>query len=292
MNAVAVPASISEPSLLSGFNVLLEGPTGTGKTFAIGTLADTGVEVFYYALEGNIETLVGYWTDRGKQVPENVHWHMMSSQSGGFEELAAGAKKIGDMTQESLYKELDFTRGQYNDFYNFLTTLSNFPDDRTGAKFGKVDGWGPNRALVIDGLTDLGKLAMSMVIGKKPLRSQTDWGIAQDQVEKVLDMLCKKCKCHFILIAHVERETDQVMGGVKVTVSTLGKALPPKIPPMFSDVILTVRQGTTWTWSTANSLCDLKTRNLPVAEGIPPTFKTIVDKWTSRGGRLSPMVKV
>lgn len=280
-----------EPSALAGVNVLLEGPTGTGKTHSIGTLVDSGVEVFFLALESGIESLLGYYTDKGKPIPDNLHWHIFGGQGGGFEELALGAKQVGDMTQEALYKVQDFDRGKNNDFYRFLVNMSNFKDDKTGQLYGKVDGWGPNRALVIDGLTGLGKLAMSMVIGKKPLRSQTDWGISQDQVEKVIEMLCNKCKCHFILLAHVERETDLVFGGVKITVSTLGKALPPKIPPMFSDVILAVRQSTTWTWSTANPMADLKTRNLAVAENIQPSFKAIIDKWVSRGGKLSPTVK-
>jgi hypothetical protein len=131
-----------------------------------------------------------------------------------------------------------------------------------------------------------------MVVGKKPVKSQADWGIAQDCVEKLLRMLTDGCKCHFVLISHVEREVDTVQGGTKITVSSLGRALPPKIPPMFSDVILAARQGTTWSWSTANALCDLKTRNLPYAEGLKPDFAQIISKWKSRGGRFSPVVKV
>lgn len=284
---------MTETSALAGVNVLLEGPTGTGKTHAIGTLVDTGVEVFYFALESGIESLRGYYTDRGKPIPPNLHWNVldMTPKGGGFADMLRAAKDIGDMTQDSLYKVQDFDRGQRNHFWNMLSVLANFKDQRTGESFGGVDTWGPNRALVIDGLTGVGKCALSMVVGTKPVKSQADWGIAQDQVENILRRLCDMCKCHFILLSHIEREVDQVMGGTKITVSSLGKALPPKIPPMFSDVILSVRTGTVWTWSTANSLCDLKTRNLPIAENLPPTFQQIIDKWKSRGGRFSPIVE-
>jgi hypothetical protein len=127
---------------------------------------------------------------------------------------------------------------------------------------------------------------MSLVVGGKPVKSQADWGIAMDQIEKLVRQLTDGCKCHFVLTAHVEREVDLVFGGVRVTVSTLGRALAPKIPPMFSDVILTYREGTKFLWSTANPQADLKARNLPLADGMPPTFKPIIDKWKSRGGAI------
>lgn len=217
----------------------------------------------------------------------------MSTVQGGFAGLLRAAQDIGNNAQETLHKMQDMTRGGMNNhWWQLLSQLMNWKSDRDGRLFGPVDSWGPNRVLVIDGLTGLGAFAMKLVVGQKPVKSQADWGIAQDQLEKLLRMLCDGCRCHFILLSHVEREIDQVMGGVKVTVQTLGKALPPKIPPMFSDVILAVRQGTTWTWSTANALCDLKTRNLPVADNIPPSFAQIIAKWRSRGGRFSEKVKV
>jgi hypothetical protein len=293
MNAQIQATVSSELSALPGVNVLIEGPTGTGKTYSIGTLVDysPNLEVFFLALESGMESLLGFWTDRGKPIPPNLHWNALGQPEGGFAALAAISEKIGSQVQDTLYKMQDFERHKRNHFHKMLSILSNFKDQRTGKDFGPVDSWGPNRAIVIDGLTGMGNFALGMVLGNKPVKSQADWGIAQDQVEKVLRILCDGSKCHFVLISHVEREVDQVMGGVKVTVQSLGRALPPKIPPMFSDVILSVRTGTSWTWSTANALCDLKTRNLPVAENIPPDFKQILEKWQSRGGRLTAQVQ-
>jgi hypothetical protein len=178
----------------------------------------------------------------------------------------------------------DPNRSKYNQFIGVLSALNNFPCDRTGQTFGPVNLWGPDKALVIDGLSGLNRAAMSLVVGGKPVKNQADWGIAQDQVEKILALLCNNCPAHFVLIAHVERETDAVMGGVKITVSTLGRALAPKIPPMFSDVILCTRQGDKWTWDTASALADVKTRNLPILATNPPTFDAIITKWKVRGG--------
>lgn len=275
---------------LPGFNVLLMGPAGTGKTYDIGSLvdADPNLEVFFLALEPGYESLYGYWKDRGKPVPPNLHVHRLAPAKASFKELIDSAKLINTMSLDALAKMADPNKSKYNQFVQLLEVLNDFPDDRTGKKFGAVDTWGPNRCLVTDGMTGIGQCAMSLVIGGKPVRSQSDWGIAQDQVEKILRMLTIGCRCHFVLISHVERETDQVLGGTKLFVSTLGKALTPKIAPMFSDVILTVREGTKWTWDTSNPLADVKGRNLPFAAGQTPDFKAILDKWKTRGGKVEP----
>lgn len=271
---------------LPGFNVLVMGPAGTGKTHSVGTLAesDPNLQVFYLALESGMESLNGYFTDRKKPIPDNLHWHVLPAPKASFSELLYSAKQVNTMSLDALAKMQDPNRGKYNRFIQLLETLNDFPDDRTGRKFGAVDSWGTDKALVIDGQTGINLAAMSLVVGGKPVRSQSDWGIAQDQVEKLLRNLTDGCRCHFVLLAHVERETDQVLGGTKLFISTLGKALTPKIAPMFSDVILTVREGTKWTWDTSNPMADVKGRNLPFAAGQNPDFKQIVEKWKSRGG--------
>lgn len=265
-----------------GVNVLLMGPAGTGKTHSIGTLVESGIEVFYLGLEPGLESLLGYFKDSGKEIPENFHYHYLTPPTAGFEELLDSAKKINTMSLDMLAKMQDPYRGKHNRFIELLTALNDFPDDRTGKSFGPVNYWDSTRALVIDGLTGLNQAVMSLVVGGKPVKSMSDWGIAQDQLEKLLRMLTENCPCHLVILAHVERETDLVLGGVKLMASTLGKALAPKIPSMFSDVILTTRENTKWTWDTASAMADLKTRNLPIAQGITPDFRQIIEKWKSR----------
>jgi len=286
MEATQAAANGEQASDLHGVNVLLMGPAGTGKTHSIGTLVDAGVEVFYLGLEPGLESLLGYWKDKSKEIPENVHWHQLEAPKASFSELLDSANKINTMALDSLAKMQDPHRSKHNHFIKLLTALNDFPDDRTGQKFGCVDTWKPSRALVIDGMAGLSRAAMSLVVGGKPVRNQSDWGIAQDQVEKIVRMWTDNCHCHFVLIAHVERETDAVLGGVKIMVSTLGKALGPKLPPMFSDVILTVREGSKFSWDTGSALADVKTRNLPIASGQNADFGPIIKKWQSRGGVL------
>ena len=283
MNAVVTPpVTAPAKSSMPGFNVMLMGPAGSGKTHALGTLVDSGIEVFYLALEPGLESLLGYWTDRGKPVPANLHWHTLKAPDTSFLDMLDTANKISQFSLEMLSKMVDPNKARYNQFQEVFKACNDFEDQRDGKKYGAVNTWDTGRALVIDSLTGLNTAALSLVIGGKPVRSQSDWGIAQQQLEGLLRKLCDGCTCHFVLLSHVERESDLVLGGVKLMASTLGKALAPKIPAMFSDVILTVRQGDKWTWDTANVMADLKTRNLPIKSDNPPSFAPVVAKWKAR----------
>lgn len=277
-----MPVELKPPFTLPGFNCLLMGPSGTGKTYSIGTLVDQGVEVFYLALESGMESLLGYWTDRNLPIPDNLHWHKVAAPAADFSQMIANAKNINMLSLDSLAKAVDPNKSKHNQFVSLLEALNNFPDDRTGEKFGAVNTWDQSKVLVIDGATGISNCAMSLVVGGKAVKNQSDWGIAQDQVMKLVQMICDNCPCHFVLLAHVERETDAVLGGVKLMVSTLGRAIAPKFPALFSDVILTARSGDKWTWDTASAMADVKSRNLPLKSDNQPDFKLILDRWMSR----------
>jgi hypothetical protein len=274
-----------EGSSLPGVNVMLMGPAGTGKTHSIGTLVDIGIEVFYFAFESGSESLRGYWTDKGKEVPSNLHIITVKGPAASWTEMADSVGYVNKLAYESLKKMADPNRSKYTQFEQFLRTFNDVTDDQ-GTKYGCIDTWGANKAIVIDGLTGLSDAAMKAVIGGKADRDQKDWGLAQNLLENFLRRICDNCTCHFILLAHVEREVDQILGGVKLMVSTLGKALPPKLPSMFSDVILAVRTADIWTWDTASALADVKTRNLPISGKNQPDFSLIINKWKSRGGKI------
>lgn len=270
-------------SSLPGVNVMLMGPSGTGKTYSIGTLVDEGPEVFYFAFESGVESLLGYWTDRGKPVPSNLHIVQINSANASWLEMADSVNKVNVLAYESLKKMTDPNRSKYNQFENFLRTFNDVKDEN-GKSYGCIDTWGPDKVIVIDGLTGLSDAAMKTVIGGKADRDMKDWGLAQNLLENFLRKITSDCPSHFVLIAHVEREVDQILGGVKLMVSTLGVKLPPKLPPMFSDVILAVRNVDKWFWDTASAMADVKTRNLPITGNNQPNFKLILDKWKSRGG--------
>lgn len=272
------PASSGYP----GFNIILEGPTGTGKTFSIGTLCDAGLEVFYFALEPGLESLIGYYTDTNKPIPDNLHWHYIQPKTKGFPQMKATADSIGKFDLSGLTKMRDINRAINNPMLEVYTVLNNFEDQKDGKSYGPVDSWDSNRVLVIDGLSALSRLAMEMVTGDKPVRDKPDYGIAQNNLMGLIHKLTSGCLCHFVIIAHVNREIDEILGGVKLFPNTIGKAILSDIQQPFSDVILTVREGDKFFWDTANSQADLKTRNLPIQAKLPADFRPVFAKWKSR----------
>ena len=265
---------------IPGANVVLLGPSGTGKTYSIGTAVDAGYEVFFLGLEPGVEALLTYWTSRNLPIPQNLHWHCIRAQENSFADMADAAKRINTMSLEILSKAPDTNRGKFTQMESIYTALHDFKCQRTGESFGSPAQWGTNRILVLDGLTNLSRAAMACVVGGKSVRSIADWGIAADLVEKTLRKLCDDCYCHFVLLAHTEREMDPVLGGSKLMVATLGRALPPKIPAMFSDVVFTVREEAKWYWDTINSQVDMKTRNLPMQAKLAPDFRAIFRQWS------------
>jgi len=271
--------SVQVPTDFAGVNVCLMGSSGAGKTYSVGTLVESGLEVYALMLESGIESLIKYFTDKKQPIPPNLHWKVISGGGSTFADMRDGVDKINRMTFESLLKYSDPNRSKHTQYLKIIETLGNFVDDRDGKSYGPVDSWGSDRVLVIDGLTGLSNFAMSNWMGGKITRDQKDWGIAQNSLEQILRMLCDGCRCHFVLLAHIERETDPVIGGTKIMMSTLGRALAPKIPAMFSDVILATRTETSWVWDNRAGNADVKFRNLPYSATNKPDFRPLLEQW-------------
>lgn len=280
----------TEQSLI-GPKVLLMGPSGTGKTHAIGTLVDwaaeNGKEVFVLFTENGLETLLGYWRDGAspKPVPECLHWHNTLTRPLSLKSLMTAADNIGKMSYEMLTKMIDSNRGgENNAFYKILADCADFTDDRTGAKFGPVDGWGSDKIFVIDSLSELSNAAFKMQVGNKPTASPSDYGVSQNNLMNFIRLCTQGISATFVMTAHVDRQVDDISGTTKIMVKSIGKALAGEIPQLFSDVIFTVREGDKFTWDTAAYGVDCKTRSLGYRSKITPDFGQIMQTWQQRGG--------
>ena len=280
----AEPAPEPVNEITPGFKFLLEGQTGTGKTHAIRTLLDLDLEVFVLATEPGIHAVLGD-TD-----PDQLHWHYVSPKADGMSEMEKRAQKILKSTYEDLAKEKPnaAAKREFDQFLRMISSCSNFPCDRTGKRYGAVDSWMTDRVFVLDTLTGVSKMAMSLVVGSKPTKSEGEWGVAMDQVEHFIDLFTCGTMCHFILNAHLGREKDEITGSMKHYPMTLGQKLPPKIPTNFDEVVLAERTKDSWKWSTNDRQADLKFRYMPNSNNIEPHYKVCFEGWKKKGGIVIP----
>src|ERR1700744_5646714 len=105
-------SEMTNESALPGVNVLLMGPTGVGKTYSIGTLVETGIEVVFFAFEAGTESLRGFWTDKGKPVPANLKFCTIKQATASWSEMAGSVKQVNQLSYEALKKTTDTARSK------------------------------------------------------------------------------------------------------------------------------------------------------------------------------------
>jgi hypothetical protein len=281
---------------LAGPKILLEGPAGTGKSFAMGTLVDwaqkNGQKVFIlFTEQGGLESLMGYWRDTNTHpfnrrepapIPECLHWHVIRTPSISLDGLLSNATRTGQLSYQALTQWTDTERSRNNPWERLLRTLQDFPCDRTGKTHGNVGHWGNNCIFINDSLSETANACFRMVLGAKATASQSEYQVAQQNLLAWVRWMTQFLQCTFVLTAHVQRQTNEVTGLTSVMTKVIGKALGDEMSPLFSDVILTVRDGINFYWDTAAHGVDLKTRYLPIKSKITPDFAQIMDKWLQR----------
>jgi hypothetical protein len=259
--------------------ILLLGSTGTGKTYSIRTLVTAGLTPLVIFTEPGMEVL--------SDIPcPKLHYHYVPPMTLSWADMADNVRKVNTLSFEQLTKLSDPKRNTYTEMQDFVGSMGNFTCDRCGEKLGAIDALDPTRfAVVNDSLSGINLMAMNTVVGGKPLKNQGEWGLAMDLVEKYVNLFTTGLPCLGVIIAHIERETDEITGGSAVMVSTLGRKLAPRLPRFFSDVIQAKRDGAKFTWSTATFNVDLKARNLPIADNLPPDFGPLLAAFRLRSAK-------
>lgn len=271
---------------LNGPKILLQGDSGSGKTYALSTLVEWGaknnLDVFVLFVENGLETLLGVWKDRGLEIPPNLHWHSIQAPTLTLAALTDAATKVGMLSYESLTKMTDPARSQNNPYERILKALADFPDDRTGKKFGNIGQWGVDKALCIDSLTMLSDACMKMILGNKPTAAPPDFGVGQNNLLNLLRYLTQGFAPTLVMTAHLQRQVNEITGGVQLMTKAIGKAMSDDIPMLFSEVIFSLREGANWYWDTAAPNVTTKTRYLPIQSKLRPDLGQILEKWKQR----------
>jgi hypothetical protein len=266
------------------------GPAGSGKTTALATLAKAGLETFVLVTEPTgVDSLLDAW-DRLALPIDRLHYHVVAPASPGWSAL----EDIGVRANAMSYKDLSELKSgvgkeKMRQWPALIRSMKDFHDQRSGLAFGDVTSWGPDRALCVDSLTGLNLICMQNTVGFKPSPHQGEWGIAMSLVENLLLTLSSDLHCFFILTAHIEKEPDEITGLSRITVSTLGRKLAPKIPRFFSEVVRARKDATgRYLWATQDGEADLKNRALPSAASLPADFGPIVDAYKRRTKLIQP----
>lgn len=264
-----------------GPKILLQGLEGTGKTDSVRTLLDAGLKVFVVFLEPGMEVLGD--SRRGRRVytcKDGLHWKYIPVATPSFADLATAADMLNKFDYKTLSNMAPSNTNKFRAMYELIATMGNLVCDRCGGKFGPADHLPYSEwAIVNDSLTSISKAALFGHIGTKPGVSQGEYGICMRQIETYVDKFTNDIPCMGIMLGHIDKEPNEVVGGFENMVATLGQKLAPKIPRPFSDSVLARRDGDKFRWSTTAPGFKLKTRNFAFADDIVPSFKPVVEAW-------------
>lgn len=265
-----------QPFILPGPKVLLMGGSGTGKTYALRTLLDSGLKVAAVFIDPGMEAIIDL------RCQDNFHWRYIPPFAPDWTTMIRNAEMINKLSNDALQSYSDPDRSKYKEWFDFLSAMSGFECERCKTKLGPLDKLDSSWAVVNDGLSGITLMSRNLGVGGKPALSQPDFGKCMDNVEKYMHMFTSNFRALGVMIAHLEQEKDEVSGGIQLMASTMGRKLAPKLPKMFSDVIHAKRDGTKFVWSTATFNVDLKARNLPIADNQLPSFVPLVKNWRDK----------
>jgi hypothetical protein len=264
------------------------GPPGSGKTDSTLTLVEAGIETFVLVTEPTGTDSLIDSAKRRKLSLDKLHWRVIPPAAPGWKALGDALSTTKSMSYEDISKiKQGIGKREMHQLEDFVQSLQSFVCERTRKDFGDVTSWDDSRALVLDSLSGLSLFVMHHTVGFKSSPHQGEWGIAMSLLEQLLLKLSSDCRCFFVLIAHTEREPDEIAGSSRITVSTLGRKLAPKIPRYFSEFVLARRTAQKFTWSTAANDSDLKSRALPVSNELEPTFVPVVEAHRRRKAEIA-----
>ena len=278
--------AIEEFSGYRGTNTLLLGEPGSGKTHSLITLIEAGIETAVLVTDpGGEETL--YEAMEAKNLPSNMlHTKYIAPAPASWDALKNMALMISRMNYKGLTEiKSGIDKHEYTQFLDVLDTLSDFTSD-AGVHLGPVDEWGPERALCVDSASGLNAMSMALMIGAKPIAHQGEYGVAMNAEEQLIYKLCASPRCFFVLTAHMDKVMHEGAGVPLLSVALLGQKLAPKVPRIFSDVVMTYREDRNFFWSNTASNVALKKRTLPFGDKLDPSFVQIVETWKHRAERM------
>jgi len=241
------------------------GTSGTGKTGSLASLVKAGYKLRVLDLDNGIGPLLSFVRRECPELLDNV------------DVIACRDKLKADPIKGAT---VSGAPKAYTDAIKYMT---RWDDGSVPAE------WGPEYIFVLDSLTLFGRAAMRWAQGMDPsCKDPRQWfNTGQQSIMTVLDMLTSaEFRAHVIVVTHVDL-VEMPDGTTKGFASSLGKALGPKIPAVFNNMVLAESKGTgenvkrTIT-TMPTQLLDLKNekpfdlpRSLPLESGMATIFSTL-----------------
>jgi len=228
--------------------VLIVGDPGSGKSSAVGKLAEHDQELFICDFDDNLNPLPQFLKP---EALERIHYETLLDK---FNFDPTSGKPI--------------TKGIPQAWSRYIKLAEKWVDSDTGEDYGDPDSWADNRWFVEDSLTTKGNAAMNYTMFKRKKlgkrRGFAEWGDAIERVEGSL-MKFQAANVNYICTAHLCRlNMEDVTAsaeedGTTIDSPTMAKRLPPnammrypvalgqKLPPRiggyFNLVLQAVRVG-------------------------------------------------
>lgn len=264
--------------MIPGFNCIVMGPTGRGKTTSIRTLPHAGLQTFVLFTEPGMDKIVDLhgW----------AHWAYVPPHIEGWDVHLSRARTLQSMTWDSLAKQGDDPhRARYDAWIRLYPVFANFTCVECGEQFGDVTTWGPDRVLVVDGLSGINQASLDFckggAVGDEYGRRR---GVAADQVYSLCGQTLAFLNCHYVLIAHARQSFFEDQRMVKTSVDILGKATVSSWARAFQDILVADYDQSGYYWSNLLPDADVKAGYLSPSPRLEQSFVPLVEAWRARAG--------
>ena len=267
-------------------NVLNFGPIGSGKSRAVRTLLrewpdergtwhkGVGKEVMLLALEAGAEASHDGCTcemgfHRKTLLPAGDNWEATRE----FVEKLGKLDSVEDMARIKIPLEVRHAYQQYLDLYDIR---ADFTCEVCNEAFGDVRSWGEDRVFVNDGLSGLTQIATHYVNGPRPFLALALYQPVMGLIRSYIHECVGLPNASYILIAHWDREINEVTREKTITIDTIGQKLAPRILKEFDEIMISRHEeGRKFWWSTIEDGVELKCRRLPYSASIQPNYGEI-----------------
>lgn len=227
---------------------LLIGNSGSGKTGALAPLVLAGYKLRFLDYDSGLDSLISIVKRRDPKLLSNIQFNTYRDR---MQMTQQGSKVVGAPKA----------------YVNSLKALEKWPDDESDPAT-----WGPDTILVIDSLSSAGLAALRWAKGTNPTaRDPRQWySAAQDVIQDLIaNVTDEEFRTNVIVISHIEL-VETPTGSYKGFVSSIGKALGPKLPRFFNTVVLSETSGSgtkvkRLLKTVPTAMIDLKTGSLDVA---------------------------